>query len=355
MRLLIVGRLPCTHRGFTLVELLTVIAIIGLMVALLLPAVQAARESVRRAQCQANLKQIGTGLHQYAHVMRNHLPPGQVCISGSGGASLWLGSTTMYLLPYIEQAALFRGYYTGEPLVSHNNVAVFSEPLTPDSALNFNNEWARVPGSSKFIKDFPIATYLCPSDSGADSGRLNYISSAGPRRGGVDPCSTWQALINSGTKSATGSVGVPGVFGTWDDMVTKRGYSTMASAPDVLFSIADCRCKLNAITDGLSKTILFGEALPAHSFNVSRGWGSNINGCGRGNTLVPLNSIPPNGDICAQLANGKYSGFGFRSRHPGGVVFLMGDGAVQFVSEAIDYATIQRLGAKADGELLQAY
>ena len=90
--------------GFTLVELLVVIAIIGILIALLLPAVQAAREAARRSQCQNNLKQLGLGLHNY-HDVKGHFPIGADSVSQL--------SWRVYLLPYIEQDALFEKFDLG--------------------------------------------------------------------------------------------------------------------------------------------------------------------------------------------------------------------------------------------------
>src|SRR6478752_9668219 len=90
-------------RGFTLIELLVVIAIIGILVALLLPAIQAAREAARRAQCQNHLKNIGLALQNY-HSATNHFPKGFVS-TGAGAIEAWAWST--YLLPYIEEQAIY--------------------------------------------------------------------------------------------------------------------------------------------------------------------------------------------------------------------------------------------------------
>src|SRR4026209_85045 len=89
-------------RGFTLVELLVVIAIIGVLVALLLPAVQAARESARRSQCSNNLKQIGIATHNYADTFRGAFPV--------GGYNYGWGTWLVGLLPYIEQQNLYELY-----------------------------------------------------------------------------------------------------------------------------------------------------------------------------------------------------------------------------------------------------
>src|SRR4051794_15981015 len=119
-----------THRGFTLIELLVVIAIIGVLIALLLPAVQQAREAARRIQCVNNLKQIGIAMHTY-HDTRSSLPPGTVgCCNGTWQA---------FILPFLEQGALFNSYNFDRPR--------YSEPQNSTVTYSY------------------IATLLCPSDT----------------------------------------------------------------------------------------------------------------------------------------------------------------------------------------------
>src|SRR6188508_50287 len=99
------GRIVFARRGFTLVELLVVIAIIGVLVALLLPAVQAAREAANRTQCANNLKQLGIGLHNY-HDTLKILPPGALWID-MNNVTHNRGSGLVHLLPFIEQGPLY--------------------------------------------------------------------------------------------------------------------------------------------------------------------------------------------------------------------------------------------------------
>src|SRR5688572_23681201 len=95
-------------RGFTLVELLVVIAIIGALVALLLPAVQSAREAARRMKCQNQLKQIGLALHNY-HDVFSGMPPGGMATASTAAANDGMGFH-VFLLPYVEQTALFQEF-----------------------------------------------------------------------------------------------------------------------------------------------------------------------------------------------------------------------------------------------------
>ena len=111
--------------GFTLIELLVTIAIIGILVSLLLPAIQAARESARRMGCQNNLKQIGLATLSYADT-NHHLPPPK---TGSSPTTL-AGSTLVILLPYLEEAGRFEQYDVSKSMYDSTNVALTSQPLS---------------------------------------------------------------------------------------------------------------------------------------------------------------------------------------------------------------------------------
>ncbi len=115
------------HSGFTLIELLVTIAIIGTLVALLMPAVQAARESARRSTCQNQLKQLGLALHNY-HDAHSILPPGSIVVGGDSTPPTGWGWGAM-ILPHVEQSALYSAIDFGTPTVSGSNAALIGQSL----------------------------------------------------------------------------------------------------------------------------------------------------------------------------------------------------------------------------------
>lgn len=317
-------------RGFTLVELLVVIAIIGILIALLLPAVQAAREAARRSQCSNNLKQIGLALHYY-HDSNNAFP-----------FTYWhavVGSTTMTrstvlarLLPYLEQRALY-------------------------DCIDFRiNDSGQKTTTGTQIQTVPVAAFLCPSDSRVTGGLsptgyafTNYAPSAGPTRESIAGASNcrcdalpWYNYWNS--------LGYP----SYSDSNPAGPFCRKLSSGS---SGSPCMCRMADVTDGLSNTIFFGEVRAGCSGHLDRyGWFLAA-GMGMNTTLFPINfdTCHEQSETLGEDRKCNYkctwnSEFAFRSAHPGGAGFLLGDGSVQFLSETIDFATYQYLGAKADGQ-----
>src|SRR5688572_19266635 len=118
-----------TRRGFTLIELLVVIAIIAILIGLLLPAVQKVREAAQRTQCQNNLKQIGLGLHNY-HDANNALPPSWKYAVPSGGVPYaTFHGWGVYVLPFLEQSALYQRYDFNKDSFEEPNLSVVLTPL----------------------------------------------------------------------------------------------------------------------------------------------------------------------------------------------------------------------------------
>lgn len=318
------------RRGFTLVELLVVIAIIGILVALLLPAIQAARETARRAQCTNHQKQISLALLEF-HDSEKKFPAGrkgcdgnlffpecQVAAAGTDKFGANLGqagaSALVYILPYLEEQALY-------DLFQLNEVAVWGVSTTW-----FND--AKV----QQALGMQVNGFTCPSDS--DLQPLAEYKHEVPARTNVVPGS--YAL-------SAGTLGPPN---SNEMKFTNTG---------VFFFVK--RFKISQITDGLSKTMFLGETVNGHlaqSSNIS----SNGN---RGNllrtTANPLNwPAGTDGGAGAMIDNPGTNGCTmcvnavFASRHPGGAVFAYGDGHVSFLSDSIDFRTYQWLSTRAGGE-----
>ena len=298
--------------GFTLVEVLLVIAIIGTLVALVLPAVQSAREAARRTSCLNNLKQCGVAIANY-ETAKKTFPPGAVWDRWSPPEKRRRhGSILVHLLPYIEQQALYDSFDFKQRSI----------------------DGAFIPGTVERIGSRIIETYICPSDD--HNGMFgwaavhNYAASNGPTQVYDNPlCSCphpWKEFEMAPIDNADNFAGP----------FTRLGKKT----------------KPRQITDGLSKTIFMGEVRVPCSVHARAGWAHTNNGSGYCTTLIPINY-----DTCNEAAVDPCNrpctwntDVGFKSAHPGGAQFLFGDGSVHFLSDSIDHRMYQYLGAKADGE-----
>ncbi len=298
------------RRGFTLVELLVVIAIIGVLVALLLPAVQSAREAARRTQCLNHLRQIGLGILNYegAHsVFPISIAHYQEADVDGNGISWMVG-----ILPYLEEASAFAALDTsgradaGQGMVAPENRATIRQSLE---------------------------IYACPSDdpqekvrtdvwllSGIEFATTNYAGVIGPHNlgnsslfGGLADCHNFQA---TGFEECTGTF--------WRHSHLRP--VTLAS-----------------FTDGTSNTIIVGEVLP--DFDSFKYWALG-NGTWA-STHAPLNYFPePN-----RPWDAWFNQISFRSLHPGGGHFLWGDGNVSLVSEAINSQVYRASSTRGLGEV----
>jgi prepilin-type N-terminal cleavage/methylation domain-containing protein len=320
-------------RAFTLVELLVVIAIIGILIALLLPAVQAAREAARRSQCTNNLKQIGLGLHNYADVNKQ-FPFGCFGIGGRFGTPEW-SHALYYLLPFVEQRPLYDQLAKAQ--------ATGTKPWSVAAAGSGAgwNEWP---------KDISgISAYLCPSDG-----------MGGPAKWADPPTARGFKLYQTNY--------MPFFSGLSEDEIDLE----FANSPSfnllrkAAFGV-NRGAKFADFRDGTSNTVVFSEYLTAQPTNV-RGhcWTARV-ACmfiftaNTPNTTVP-DSLLPIASFCGPgeslpeqnlpCLGVSWSGnhAAARSQHPGGVNALRGDASVGFISSTIDLATWQSLVFIQDGK-----
>jgi prepilin-type N-terminal cleavage/methylation domain-containing protein/prepilin-type processing-associated H-X9-DG protein len=318
----------CDHwrAGFTLVELLVVIAIIGILVALLLPAIQAARESARRMSCGNNLKQWGTASANYeltkktivparpgpdatssTEVMRVGRPAGPRPNKGHERSGV---SGFVLMLPFIESQALYDQFDIEN-----------GEGVWLSDAANVN--W-RTPQKEQAIGTRP-AFVFCPSSQTLPQTEMpNYQN--------------WSVIPATGSYAfCAGHRGI-NKFGV-DACLVKHHNTGM----HLYWSLV----KLREMTDGTSKTISIGETVEGHTQSSSNIWTYVLRfaDCYRV-TEVSLNTPPGFEAAVAGDNPGSFNG-AFASDHPGGAQFLFGDGRLEFITEDIDLDTYQNLSTIA--------
>jgi len=311
-----------SRRAFTLIELLVVIAIIGILIGMLLPAVQKVREAASKSACSNNLKQLGLAFHNYSEGNE-----GLPAVMGQNGCC-W-GTWQVLILPFIEQDNAYKLYqnWGGSDTVSSNFPAPSTARPRYGSAPNTTNVTAR---------RYKILT--CPSDTpNAPIGAItnhNYAVNVGNTSG-------YQQQTLNGVLHGGSPFPWPAFAGGTQKKVT-----------------------IQSIRDGSSNTMLAAE--------VIQGQGSDLRGfmwwgdaAGFTTYLAPNSTLPDviyTPGYCQQIpANPPCTGvptatnpsmFGARSRHSGGLQALMGDGSVRFVSNSINLATWRAMSTTLGGEVV---
>jgi prepilin-type processing-associated H-X9-DG protein/prepilin-type N-terminal cleavage/methylation domain-containing protein len=304
----------------TLIELLVVIAIIGILVALLLPAVQQARESARSSKCKNNLKQIGLALHMYQD-SHKVFPPGFLW-ENTNGFPLGIGdrqsgtgwSWGSMLLPYLEQGPL------------HGQIDF---KLNLDDRSRFTSR----PNNAQLVLH-ELSGFRCPSDSDVSTVEIHYLTAISADNG-----------IRRITMATSNYMGVKGIG--------VEGYRNTG----IFF--ANSRISFNDLLDGTSSTMAVGEYVSMRRPLPSTWAGTPTDNWTR---CLATTRLPPNRDL--RISN-SIECCAFSSRHPGGLNFVFCDGNVRFISETIDAAegffpgylprVYQALSTREGGEVVSDY
>lgn len=321
-------RRPTFRRAFTLVELLVVIAIIGVLVALLLPAVQAAREAARRMACSNNLKQLGLAAlnHESTYkelpaslIIELGLPPGGAGQPGSPYPGV-VHSWAVQFLPYIEQSALYDQYNLKFPWFSSPQIV----PGTPDNQA---------------VLRATVNTFLCPSTPGGSQRKANGSFSFGANFPYTNLAVTDYATNSSINPGSVTFFGYPNgttqasLFSAMRPTLRGSGVALLGQSPSEANT-------MGTIIDGTSNTLLLCESAGRPDYYIGKklvtrgslndgGWGHHENDYGLDGAVKGSASAPGN---CVINCHNNNETFAF---HPGGATHGFTDGSVRFLSETL--------------------
>ena len=294
------SRVRGRRAGITIIELLVAMSVMGVLMAILLPAVSSAREAARRMQCVNQFKQIGLALHAY-HEVSGSLPQGWQLESSQESGFGWI----VPLLPYMEQRAAYEKIDRNQPLADATN----------DQARRMS-----------------LAGLTCPSDMTQPTFQLYPEGPSPLLTSGSSLASTSAAASDPATLLELPTASYVGVFGTIeadDSFPAPPGDGAILCHRTVRFA---------ELSRGLSNTLLVGERTMAR---VPSTWlGVDVLGEDAACRLLGSAMTSPNCRDCDECE--------FDSRHPGGSNFLLGDGSVRMISESINRDEYRRLARRSD-------
>ncbi|QDV37817.1 DUF1559 domain-containing protein [Tautonia plasticadhaerens] len=338
------------RRGFTLIELLVVIAIIGVLIALLLPAVQAAREAARRAQCTNNLKQMGLGIHNY-HSAIGTFPMGNARAFESPGVITDWGTFSAHsmLLPYLEQNALY-------------------------DSCNFDwniwYEWGLQINAT--VWNVKVSAFLCPSDGNAGQDHLNnYHGSFGTgtqpwseRTNGIFAPRFTAYGVHSITDGTSNTIAfVEALTGDYGNL--RQKHRQMASGvpggnvDSQPYVLSDARQNLPAVMAQAQACMDRIQTTPGGNSNRGFRWQTGSPGLTLTNIILTPNSTQYPFSSCRwDCGEGCGTDFGHlhvpSSAHPGGVNVCFADGSIRFVKDSVAQTVWMSLGSRDGGEVVSA-
>ena len=305
-------------RAFTLVEILVVLAIIGILVALLLPAVQAAREAGRRTECCSRIKQLGLAAQQF-HSTYERFPPGYLGPIPQAPPPPWDGQwsgSLSYLLPYLEVESLYDSL--DEERGNYGNISLF------DIDRQGKHYWKRT--DSWKGAQTKLSAFLCPSENEQKPARTTVAIHLFEEK---DSPMIWEIALHFENDEAevlgrTHYLGIAGVLGETGNQYWDRHKGVFCNRT---------RTRMSEIVDGTSNTLLFGENTGGYTGSdlyLAFSWA----GCGQSATGWGF------GEHFAQ----------WTSPHPGVCHFCMADGAVRAISTSIERDVFRAASGIAEGE-----
>ncbi|MEM9185903.1 MAG: DUF1559 domain-containing protein [Planctomycetota bacterium] len=345
----------CRHvwrrRGFTLVELLVVIAIIGILVALLLPAVQSAREAARRTQCINNLRQVGLAVMNYADANGNRLPPGYEVALGSsqaqGNNGIVVNGFFSLILPYCEESSIQQQYdydqgfdhVSNQPAVK-TRVAIFNCPSAPD-----------VDRTMPLRNDFAFLSPVIPGHTGQAT---DYFGVAAINEGASDLIYSPIATDRQPGQQFEGLTGAR-LRGIFPEIIPSLQPGVSKNNPQPV--------RLSQITDGTSKTLMLVEiAGRPERYANGRKWerqeyyagpwaGPNSELLYEINTQQSVDVQAPMSGDCFLNCHNLYTPYSF---HAGGLNLMLVDGSAHFLAESTEFSVFLALVAPDDGVVVDS-